>query len=234
MTCSTEFSKQSPIVIAAKCAPDRQLLSAIQQAGLTAVELFISPGMLSEPDKIARLCREFPFRYALHAPNNGHLPGPLAEFAAAVAAEVVVFHNNFWEDEWPEIIAAFAGLPTRLCLENISSVHEPVKFMRRYGMGRCLDLEHTIMECGGCFEEEFIRLMREASHIHMTGYTNGSENWHSHIYHAPEQSAHFLDLLLQSGYRGMVVSEARTAQQSYPEFKALHDFFALWQSGKMD
>jgi sugar phosphate isomerase/epimerase len=220
----------SPIVVAAKCAPKREHLINIANAGLSAVELFLSPAMLDDISPIIELCREFPFRYALHAPNDGHNPEPLAELAVALTAEVVVFHNNFWEDEWSEIVELFKGGPSRLCLENIASIHEPYKFIRRYGMGRCLDLEHMIMECGGVFHEEFIRLMGEASHIHMTGYTKGSEAWHTHIHHAAKQSGLFLDMLKEAGYKGMVVSEARTSLQTAEEFRLLHDFFADWQN----
>lgn len=219
------------IVLAAKCAPEGRLLSAVKKAGIEGVELYLSGAMLGDVRRIADLCAEYPLRYALHAPNDVYMPEELLALADKVGAEAVTIHDIFWDDEWAKIAAVFKDKCHKLCVENTYSVHEPLKFMRRYGMGRCLDMEHLQMEVGGVYEEEFIKVMRQASHVHMTGYVSGSVNmWHSHIHHSPGHSRYILGLLAKAGYKGMVVSEAIVSLQTYEEFKALKDFFGAWKA----
>lgn len=217
------------IIIAGKCTPEEKLLSCAHEAGLQAMELYTTVDILNDADRIAGICAKFPLRYAIHAPNTGCDPDRLVEFTEAVGAEVVVTHDIYWEDEWMKIVSLFENIKARLCVENTYSIHEPAKFMRRYGLGRCLDLEHLQMECAGIFEEEFVRFIKQAEHIHLTGYSSGSDLWHSHIHHSPELGTYFLDLINKSGYSGFVVSEARSAYQTVEEFRALNDFFKQWK-----
>jgi len=217
------------IIIAGKCTPEEHLLSCAHEAGLPAVELYTTAEMLDDVDRVAGICSGFPLRYAIHAPNTGCDPGKLIALTEAIDAEVVVTHDIYWEDEWAGIIDLFKNINARLCVENTYSIHEPAKFMRRFGLGRCLDLEHLQMECAGIFEEEFVRFIKQAEHIHLTGYLSCSDLWHSHIHHSPEQGRYFLDLIHRAGYSGFIVSEARSAYQTVDEFRALNDFFNKWQ-----
>ena len=217
------------MILAGKCAPDEKVLSEVCQAKLEAVELYLSRELLCDAQRVSGICKKFPLRYAIHAPNEGLDVDLLADLANDISAEVVVFHNVYWEDEWPNIIDQFKDMPVRLCMENTYSVHEPVKFMRRYGMGRCLDLEHLQMECAGVYDDVFVTIMREASHVHLTGYTCGSSLWHTHVHHSPEEGMHMLSLLKRSGYSGFVVSEAQASLQTYQEFKALREFYDEWE-----
>jgi len=193
------------------------------------VELYLSRKILADLDGVMRLCRNFPFRYALHAPSDEYNLPKLAKLAEVIGARVVIFHNIYWEDEWRDIVETFRATGVRLCVENTYSVHEPLKFMRRYGIGRCLDLEHLQQECAGVYKEEFIRVIKDASHIHLTGYIYGSELWHTHIHCSPAHSLYLLDLLKKVGYSGFVVSEAKESLQTYEEFKKLKDFFQNWK-----
>lgn len=192
--------------------------------------MFLSKEQLDDLYNTTQLCKAFPFRYAVHAPNSGFFTDKLAKLAEDIEAEIVVFHNIYWDDEWKNIITTFNGIETKLCIENIYSIYESSKFMRRYGFGSCLDLEHLQIECAGVFEEEFTQFMKHASHIHLTGYFYGSSLWHTHIHQSAEHGLYMLNLLTKSGYSGMVVSEARVALQTYDEFKKLHNFYQLWLS----
>jgi hypothetical protein len=111
-------------------------------------------------------------------------------------------------------------------VENVATILEPVKFMRRFGMGRCLDLEHLQLETGGIFEEEFLRVMKTACHVHMSGYSAGSRLWHTPIHHSPEHCLSLLRLLKKARYRGMIVSEAHVRFQTREEFSRLSSFVA--------
>jgi len=219
------LNKKADIVIAVKCAPEERILRDIKKAGLGAVELYLSKAIMADLKKVIKLCRGFTFRYAIHAPSDSFEPEKLADLAKAVKAEIVVFHNTYWEDEWERIIRNFNGISANLCIENTYSIHEPLKFMRRFNLGRCLDLEHFQMECLGIYEDEFIRAINQASHIHLTGYVCGSKLWHTHIHRSAKHNFYMLGLLKKAGYSGFVVSEAKTSLQTYSEFKKLNAFY---------
>lgn len=219
----------SQITIAAKCAPDNNILSYVKKAGLEAVELYLSKDMLNGLHQIIQLCKNFPFRYAIHAPNEGYDPLKLVELSNKIDAEIIVFHDIYWESEWENIVKTFKNTKTTICIENTYSVHEPLKFIRRYGLKRCLDLEHLQQQCAGVFEEEFIKAIKQASHIHLTGYIYGSQLWHTHIHHSPKHSLYLLNLLEKTGYSGLVVSEAKASLQTYKEFKELNEFYQNWK-----
>lgn len=217
------------IIFAAKCAPEKGIFFDIRKAGLKAVELYLSKALLDGLFDIIRLCKDFSFRYALHAPNDCYNPGRLAKVAESINAEIVVFHNIYYENEWEAIIKVFKDIKTKLCIENTYSVHEPLKFIRKYGLYRCLDLEHLQMECCGVYEEEFMNVIKQASHIHLTGYKFGSELWHTPIQYSPKHNLYMLDLLRKVKYSGFVVSESRISFQTFKEFKKLNDFYEIWR-----
>jgi sugar phosphate isomerase/epimerase len=219
----------APFTLAAKCAPEPALLSAIAKAGITAVEIYTDGRILAKPSAAIRACRAFDLRYAVHAPVFAHdLPG-LINVCKALDAEVCVLHTIYFEDEWKAIARAFSKLKTRPCVENSATVLEPSRYMRRYGFGLCLDLEHLELEIHGVFEEEWLRAVALASHVHATAYAPHSTRWHSHLHHDPRHSRRLLDLLFKAGYRGMVVSEARIQQQTFGEFRRLKTFVDRWR-----
>lgn len=217
------------LILAVKCAPSEDILRDAQKAGIEAAEIYLSEDILTEVKKVINICKGYSFRYAVHAPNRGYNLKELRELVEAIDAVVVVFHNNYWEDEWEEIAEVFKRNKARICVENTYSVHEPLKFMRKFNIGRCLDLEHLQMECLGVYEEEFLPVIREASHIHLTGYYYGSKLWHTHLHQSPQHSTYMLGLLKKAGYSGLVVSEAKVSLQNYAQFKKLNTFFKKWQ-----
>lgn len=219
------------IIIAAKCAPEEKCFSDIKKAGLNAVELYLSDKILRDTDRIINLCRDFPFTYAIHAPNEGGDLKQLFLFAKGIGARVVVLHDIYWDNEWSDIINLFKDSAVKLCVENTGDIYVPLKFMRRYNVGLCLDLEHLQMQCAGVYEEEFIRIISKALHIHLTSYSIGSALWHTHIHSSPEHGRYFLNLIYKSGYKGFVISEAKASLQTFDEFKKLKEFSVCWEKG---
>lgn len=213
------------ITLAAKCAPEEEILTAIESAGIEAVELYLSKSILKNIEKVKRVCRRFNFRYALHAPNDDYNPDLLAELIEELSVEVVVFHDIFWDDEWKEQINRLKGLGAILAVENIKSVNDSFKFIRRYGMSSCLDIEHLQFELGGIFKEEVIKVMGTSAHIHLTGYYPGSDMWHTHIHHSADYNRDILKMITESGFSGLIVSEARLSLQNYNEFRRLKEYF---------
>jgi sugar phosphate isomerase/epimerase len=221
--------KKPAFTLAAKCAPEPALLKAIAAAGINAVEIYTDDRILADAAAVARTCRAFDLRYAVHAPVFAYDPPGLITICKALDAEVCVLHTNYFEDEWKAIARAFSKIKTRPCVENSATVLEPFRYMRRYGFGLCLDLEHLELEIHGIYEEEVLRAIAMASHIHATGFARGSAFWHTHLHHNPRHARYLLDLLATAGYRGLVVSEARIQQQTHAEFKRLKTFFTRWQ-----
>ena len=217
------------MILAAKVEPKEKLIAEVCKSGIKAVELYFTKDLLRYPSKIISLCKKFSLRYAVHASNDGCALSELAEVAKGINAEIAVFHNIFWEDEWEGIVNSFRNVPTRLCVENTYSVHEPIKFMRRFDLSRCLDVEHLQMECCGVYEDIFISLINEASHIHLTGYKYASRLWHPHIHHSPAHSKYILGLLEKANYSGFVVSEAMASMHTYEDFRKLCIFFDKWK-----
>jgi len=225
------MSNVSGITLAAKCAPKESILEAVAEAGLTAVELYLDNAWLHEIDQLVKICKKYSHRYAIHAPTEGYEPDLLIALAEQIQPEVMVFHDIYWEDEWAYLIEKLKPLRCKLCLENVMTAVDTFKYMRRFGVKMCLDLEHLVLEVCGIFEEAFINIIRLSQHVHMSGYVWGSQAWHTHLHHAPKQSAYLLNLLRKAGYSGLVVSEARESYQTTDEFKALYNFFQDWENG---
>ena len=224
------MKERANIKIAAKCAPEEKILKDIQRASLEAVEIYLSSNIISNTSKVIRLCKKFPFKYSIHAHNDGYDPQALLELSEGIGAHILVFHDIYWEDEWRVISKIFQHSRTKPCVENVYSVIEVAKIARRYGFGKCLDLEHMQLAGLGVYEEVVVENLRDASHIHLSGYVTGSQLWHTHIHYSPGHNMYMLNLLVRAGYKGFVVSEAKRSLQTYEEFKRLNDFFLEWQS----
>lgn len=223
---------KADITVAVKCAPEEAILDIAFEASFEAIELYTNDCWIQRVDQIISACRRYPFKYAIHAPADGYEPDRLATLSEQIGAEVLVIHNIYWEDELEYLMQKFKSLPCKVCMENVLSAIEINKYLRRYGLDRCLDLEHLALETNGFFEEPLVELIKQAEHIHMTGYVFGSQRWHTHIHHSPEQSIYLLDLLNDAGYSGLVVSEARACYQTLSEFKKLSGFFKEWKDNR--
>lgn len=217
------------MVVAAKCAPVEEILVNVEKAGITAAELYTNIKWLHDIDKVKRVCKKFPFRYAIHAPLDGYEPDLLAEMAVDLKAEVVVFHDIYWDNEWEYIYNVFKNMNIKVCVENITTVLEPLKFIRRFGFKRCLDIEHLQMECAGVMEGELLPIIQQVAHIHLSGYFFGSNLWHTPIHYSPQHNIGFMNLIKSAGYTGFIVSEAKTALQTLSEFENLNKFFQKWE-----
>jgi len=223
---------KADITIAVKCAPEEAVLDAAAEASFEAIELYTNDCWIQRVDQIISISKRYPFRYAIHAPADGYEPDRLATLSEQIRAEVLVIHNIYWEDELEYLVQKMKPLPSKICMENVLSAIEMNKYLRRYGLDRCLDFEHLALETNGFFEEPLIELTEQAKHIHMTGYVFGSQRWHTHIHHSPEQSIYLLNFLNDVGYSGLVVSEARPCYQTLSEFRKLAKFFKDWKNNR--
>ncbi len=216
------------MILAVKCAPEEVLLSAAAKAGIKAVELYLSEDLLERDRSIVDLCSQYTFRYAVHAPNDNFQLEKFAALVKSINAEVIVFHDIYWPEEWDQIAEIFKNFEGKVCIENIFCDDEPLKFIRKYGFGACLDIEHIQLQLAGLYKEALIAAAKRASHVHMTGYAFGSQLWHTHIHHSPEHSEFILNVLKETGYSGFIVSEANKSLQNYAEFARLRNFYERW------
>src|SRR3989338_2891275 len=121
---------EGSIALAIKCAPVPDILANVVNAGITGVELYTNLKWLENIQGTIKTCQDFPLRYMVNSPPNDYSPC-IVELAQAINAELVVFHDVFWEDEWSGIKKDFNGTNIQVCVENVSSSIEVVKIMRR-------------------------------------------------------------------------------------------------------
>jgi hypothetical protein len=222
--------KEMPhINLAIKCAPKEEIFDIAQRCGIGHIELYTSDSLLTETEKIIDLCNSYPFIYLIHAPTQGYQPSEVAHLSYSLNAPVTVFHNIYLEREWQQIADIFSNIDTTVCIENLANAMDAVAYMRIHGFRRCLDFEHLIIETNGIVEEFLPALIRQACHVHLTGYTFGSNKWHTPIHHAKEQSRFILDYLKKEQYSGVVTSEAAVCYQTEQEISRVIDFFNSWQ-----
>ena len=207
-----------------KCAPDKKLLSLVADAGFAGVELYTNRHIIAAGDRVIKLCRNFKLRYAVHGPNDDCRVEDLVNFIRKFRPEVLILHNLYWDDEWEYLYKKTKGLPTKVCLENTFSITEPVRFMRRYGFRMCTDLEHLQVEAAGLFGEVFLDILKQAGHVHITGYRYGKTEWHTPAYFNPGHTLKLFRLIKNSGYSGLLVSEAGVKYQTKEGFEQLKRF----------
>jgi hypothetical protein len=217
------------LTIAAKSAPSEEIFKFIHNAGIKGLEIYTDMQILQDFESIIQLCSKYPFRYSLHAPSHEFEFNKLAKIASEINAEIVTFHPIYWPEEWKEIIAHFEKIDSQICVENISSLMDINRLHRRFKLGFCFDIEHFQMEINGLFTDVFSQLVKKANHIHLTGYYFGSKDWHTPIYKSPQHSLQILNYISESGYSGLVVSEASLQYQTPSEFKNLKQFENDWK-----
>ena len=70
-----------------------------RKSGTNRCRIVYNIKWLHDIDKVKHGCKKFPFRYAIHAPLDGYELDLLAEMAVDLKAEVVVFHDIYWDNE---------------------------------------------------------------------------------------------------------------------------------------
>lgn len=211
--------------LAAKSVPTYDIFSILEDVGIKAVEVYTDTFQLNRAD-IIDVCHDFNFDYVIHAPNDIYAPMKTFNLAKSIKAKLVVTHDIYWEDEWPEIIqySTDSGIP--IVIENVDGAFTFQKILRRYQLKRCLDFEHIIYQMGGFSPDVLSITINDTVHAHMTGYEHGNGKHHTHFFEAAKQSIEIIKLLVNCGYNGMVVSEALPEYQTREQFQKLVDFYS--------
>ena len=227
---SDMVGSEADLQLAVKCQPDQKVFERIESAGIDAVELHTNAECLRKGD-IVSICGDFPFSYAVHAPNDIVAPERTFELAQAVGARLVVTHDMYWEDEWPLVVKAAQDARIPLAIENVDGLFTFTKVLLRYEVKRCLDFEHAVFQMQGFYPDGLKIVLPETIHVHLTGYNHGNLKYHTHFYESPDFASDVLNFL-DNGYEGMVVSEASIEYQTEEHFQKLKDFFDEWESGR--
>lgn len=205
--------KKIGLQLAAKSAPTYDTFSILEGVGIKVVEIYIDEFQLSRSD-IIDLCHDFYFDYVIHAINDIYAPEKTFNIAKSIKAKLVVTHDIYWEDGWPELIqhSTESGIP--LVIENVDGTSIYQKILCRYNLKRCLDFEHLIYQMGGFAPDVLSNVVIDTVHVHLTGYEHGNGKHHTHFYEAAKQSIEIISFLTNCGYNDMVVSEALLEYQT--------------------
>lgn len=213
--------------LATKFAPTHAAFEVARQAGFRAVELWTDADTLLRHAEIARLARSFPFAYAIHFPNHLDQPPEVIDAAAhlyrALDATALILHQPHQDRHGSALAQACPGI--RLAVENHKLTEAGLIEWAERNPGITLDVEHLWMYTYD--GEPMSRVLAETRtllqhygsrlrHVHLPGYLPG-QGEHRPMYCSRELTRGVWDLLVEIGYRGLVVSEVN------PEFQNIHD-----------
>lgn len=218
------INKKTGLQLAAKSIPTYDTFSILEDVGIKAVEVYTDASQLNRED-IINVCHDFNFDYVVHAPNDIYAPDKTFTLAKSIKAKLVVTHDIYWEDEWPEFIQSSMDSGIPIAIENVDGTSTFQKVLRRYHLKRCLDFEHLIYQMGGFAPNVLTNIINDTVHVHLTGYEHGNGKHHTHFFKSCKQSIEILTFLINCDYNGMVVSEALPEYQTREQFQNLVDFY---------
>jgi sugar phosphate isomerase/epimerase len=225
--------------LATKFAPSPDALEAAHRAGFRHAEVWLDAAVLAEAPAVARLAREYPFGYALHAPNRSDLDPPaLASLAALyrdLGCRCLVVHQPVYDRYHDALLRLEPGL--RPAVENHDLSPEGFLDWADRNPGLALDVEHlwkfTLGDAplGDLLAElrRFLgRFAGKLRHVHLPGYWPGFDT-HRPMYCSREMVFPVLSLLTEAGFGGLVVSEASPEYQNEPELRMDVLLFDAWR-----
>jgi hypothetical protein len=226
------------LILATKFIPDRSAFETAQRAGFRAAEFWLNAKLLLEQDRIATLAKQFPFRYALHFPNDGPISDEALKCAASLFRQLdctaIVIHQPMFDRYAKTLWEIDPGLI--LAIEN--HVLNLTKFEQwaEQSPALTLDVEHlwkfTLHDAPlAILLEHLDRILdRHAGklhHVHLPGYRPGGEE-HQPVHESDEMASEVLTRLAAHGFGKLVVSEADTPFQVDEFLRKDVAFFDRW------
>ncbi len=230
--------KRRDIRFATKFAPAADRFQLAHNAGFRHVELHLKRAALDHWQQVAWLASDYRFSYALHFPNTGPIPDYALANAVRLYQELgcqaMVIH--------PPMLAQFGNslrtrLPSiRLGVENPRLSSAEFEVWAAENEFLTLDVEHVWkytlqdqpLEYLVAFLDRFLaRYSSKLIHVHLPGYVPGA------LEHRPSSRNPALvravwELLFQTHFSGLVVSEARPELQTQRNFQRDCGLFAAW------
>jgi hypothetical protein len=225
--------------LATKFAPRLAALETAYRAGFRFAELWLDAAALAEWQTAVRLCRQYPFHYALHFPNRLDAADTVLEQTVALYralhAGCIVIHQPMIDRYGEPLLRLEPGL--RLAVENHKLAPEEFTAWAERNPGLALDVEHvwkfTLPEAplNQLLEQvrQFLTLYgSKLRHVHLPGYWPGLRE-HRPMYCACDLVFPVLSLLAEAEFEGLVVSEVNPEHQNAAELRMDMLLFDLWR-----
>jgi sugar phosphate isomerase/epimerase len=225
--------------LATKFAPRPDALEAAHKAGFRHAELWLDAAVLADGPAVANPARQYPFGYALHAPNRPGLDPPALASLAALYRDLgcgcLVLHQPVYDRHHEALLRLEPGL--RPAVENHKLSPEGFAAWADRNPGLALDVEHlwkfTLGD--GPLRDLLAGLRRflgrfggKLRHVHLPGYWPGFAE-HRPLSCAREMVLPVLSLLAEAGFEGLVVSEADPEYQNEQELRMDVLLFDAWR-----
>lgn len=211
--------------IATKFKPDAASFQLALDSGFRAAELWLDETILLDTDRVAELAERFPFRYAIHFPNDLDVSPAAVERAAWLYSRLdcsaLVIHEPQFR-KYSEALLRHAP-EARLAVEN--HFHRPDELHRWCARwpGLTLDVEHLWLFCLGQ-EAPLSRVLDETArfldlfgsrlrHVHLPGFVPFHDE-HRPMYCNRDFVRAVWGLLDEMRFGGLVVSEVSLPYQN--------------------
>lgn len=228
------------LTLATKFLPERPAFEMAARSGFRAAEFWLDARLLLQSEMIAAIATDYPFRYAVHFPNQG----PLSEAALSGAVDLyerlectaMIIHQPMFDKY---------GVPLRqlqpkldLAIENHLLDLPGIERWAEESPGLTLDVEHlwlyTLQDAPLAtllkhVDQLLAKHAAKVHHVHLPGYLPGSDEHHP-VHHSPVMAKEVLTLLHHYGFGKLVVSEASEMFQSDEYLKKDVAFFDEWTS----
>ena len=228
------------LTLATKFRPDElQAFDTAYQAGVHGAEFWLDDDLLFNWRTIVLMARRYPFRYALHFPNEGVLQADALKYAICLHNELecrtMVIHQSMYDQYADGLLTMEPSL--HLAVENHGV--DAVGFNRWAEQSRwlTLDVEHLWMSTLkdaplenllACLGQFLSRHGKKLRHVHLPGYQVGGDE-HCPMHYGADMASSVLGLLADYGFSELVVSEADKQYQNFDELRQDVVMFENWR-----
>lgn len=241
LDCPTFCPKTTMFTLATKFLPDNlQAFDTAHQVGIRGVEFWLDDGLLADWKTILSMANGYPFRYALHFPNEGVLQADTLRNAVCLynglKCRAMVIHQPMYDQYADDLLGLDPSL--HLAVENHGL--DKAGFSRWAEQNRwlTLDVEHlwmytlddTSLENLLAYLDQFLsRHGRQLRHVHLPGYRVGGKE-HCPMYYSADMANGVLGLLADYGFSELVVSEADKEYQNHDDLSQDLAVFRSWRT----
>lgn len=224
--------------LATKFAPVRSAFDTASASGFLATEFWLDEKFLLDSDAIIPLALEYPFRYAMHFPNQGPLSDDAIRRSSsmyrALNCTAIVIHQPMFDRYARALLEIDPDLD--LAIENHVLDERQFDRWSEVSPGLTLDVEHlwkyTLHDCS--IEKLLVRVDRllkdhsaKLHHVHLPGYRPGGEE-HQPTHFNDVLAIEIMNRLAAHGFEKLVVSEAELEFQSEPFLKKDVQLYQTW------
>lgn len=226
------------LTLATKFLPVRDAFEVAAISGFHAAEFWLDPAWVARHQEIADLAIRYPFRYALHFPNEGPMTAERLQDTVTLYrrlnATAIIIHQPMFDRYAAALKEIDSGLD--LAIENHVLDLNGFERWADLSPGLTLDVEHlwkftlhdvpfsTLLEHVDRFLQKYSSKLQ---HVHLPGYRPGDEE-HQPIHYNEELGREILTRLAACGFSKLVVSELDAPFQTEEYLKRDVAFYDKW------